>query len=146
MGSLRTAVVLRVGEDDALLRAGDSTSLVRFADRFPRPRAERVSPGHLVAVMTAPDGAERVVWRWFDAVVIGTEDDGVRVWEPAHGEVLARPRRPERTTAPGTRAWASAGLPGADWWLAGPVTADPGDADVERDEVADLCRQLGLLG
>jgi hypothetical protein len=32
-----------------------------------------VSPGHLVAVATAPDGSEVVVWRWYDAVVLGEE-------------------------------------------------------------------------
>ena len=34
----------------------------------------------------------------------------------------------------GTRAYASAGLPGADWWLEGPVTAVE-DATVAMDEV-----------
>jgi hypothetical protein len=32
-----------------------------------------VSPGHLVAVATAPDCSEVVVWRWHDAVVLGEE-------------------------------------------------------------------------
>jgi hypothetical protein len=36
---------------------------------------------------------------------------------------------------PGTRAYLSAGLPGADWWVAGALAARAEDADVELDEV-----------
>ena len=86
---------------------------------FPSPRVERVSPGHLVAIATGPDGTGVVVWRWYDAVVLGTEDDGsARLWEPAHGEVIAQPRASYGTQDPGSRAYASAGLPGAEWWVA----------------------------
>ena len=113
---LRCAVVLRVGEDACETDAG----AVRFAPTFPSPRRERVSPGHLVAIATAPDGDEVVVWRWYDAVVLGDEDGSVRLWEPAHGEVLATPRPSYAPRRPGTRAYASAGLPGADWWVTGP--------------------------
>lgn len=87
---------------------------------FPTPRIERVSPGHLVAIATGPDDTEVVVWRWYDAVVLGAEGDGsVRLWEPAHGEVLARGRATYETQEPGSRAWASSGLPGAQWWVTG---------------------------
>ncbi|HEU5269944.1 MAG TPA: hypothetical protein VFU36_08465, partial [Jatrophihabitans sp.] len=111
----------------------------RYATRFPSPRTERVAPGQLVAIATAPDGTEAVVWRWYDAVILCREQDGsVRVWEPAHGEVLARPRRASRPGQPGTRAYLSAGLPGADWWIAGSATATAEDADVELDEVERL--------
>lgn len=99
---------------------------------FPTPRVERVSPGHLVAVAALPDSRGVVVWRWFDAVVLGTEDDGaVRLWEPAHGEVSAQPRASYVDQEPGSRAYASAGLPGAEWWVAG-------SADVELDDVEAL--------
>jgi hypothetical protein len=108
---------------------------------FPAPRVERVSPGHLVAIATGPDGAEVVVWRWYDAVVLGAESDGsVRLWEPAHGEVLARARATYQAQEPGSRAWASGGLPGAPWWVAG--RTDSGDVDL--DEVESLYTDNGL--
>jgi hypothetical protein len=94
-----------------------------------------VSPGHLVAVAAAPTGSDVVIWRWYDAVVLGDEAGLIRLWEPAHGEVLARSRRPHAPRQPGTRAYLSAGLPGAEWWVAGPVAARAEDADVELDEV-----------
>lgn len=131
---LRSGIVLRVQEDACQLLGEGRPSYVRFAKPFPSPRTERVSPGHLVAVATAPDGAEAVIWRWYDAVVLGEENGLIRMWEPAHGEVLAQPRREERRH-PGTRAYLSAGLPGADWWVAGAVAARAKDADVELDEV-----------
>src|SRR5438552_18517713 len=88
---------------------------VRYATLFPSPRTERVSPGHLVAIATAPDGTEAVVWRWYDAVVLGAQAGLIRLWEPSHGEVLAQPRPGHQPPPPGTRAYLSAGLPGADW-------------------------------
>lgn len=132
--NLRRGVVLRAGEERCEVVAQGRTSVLRYAAFFPTPRAGRVSPGHLVAVTAAPDGTERVVWRWFDAVVLGEEGELVRLWEPAHGEVLARPRRVRRWLA-GTRAYASAGLPGADWWAAGPVEPRAEDAEVDLDDV-----------
>jgi hypothetical protein len=103
-----------------------------------------VSPAHLVAVATAADGAQAVVWRWYDAVVLGEEGGLVRLWEPAHGEVVARPRRARQHRQPGTRAYLSAGLPGADWWVAGAAVATADDADVELDEVERFCTEHGL--
>lgn len=70
-----------------------------------------------MALATAP---------WYDAVVLG---------EPAHREVVAQPRRVEQQRQPGTRAYLAAGLPGAEWWVAGAVMARGEDADVELDEV-----------
>jgi hypothetical protein len=141
---LRRGIVLHVREDSCqILRAGRLSS-VRYAEAFPSPRTERVSPGHLVAVATAADGAETVVWRWYDAVVLGQETGLVRLWEPAHGEVVAHPRRAGMQRQPGTRAYLSAGLPGADWWVAGPAVANAEDADVELDEVGRFCSEHGL--
>jgi hypothetical protein len=141
---LRCGIVLRVHEETCqVLRAGQISS-VRYASSFPSPRAERVSPGHLVAVAGGADGAEAVVWRWYDAVIIGAEAGLVRLWEPAHGEVVARPRRAEQARQPGTRAYLSAGLPGADWWVAGAAVASAEDADVELDEVGRFCTEHGL--
>jgi len=141
---LSCGIVLRVREDACqVLRAGQLSS-IRFATIFPSPRTERVSPGHLVAVAAAADGAEAVVWRWYDAVVLGEEAGLVRLWEPAHGEVAARPRRAEQRRQPGTRAYASAGLPGADWWVAGAAVAEAEDADVELNEVGRFCTEHGL--
>lgn len=128
---LRVAVVVRVAEERCEVWGAGRVEVVGFTERFPRPRVERVSPGHLVAV--TPDGT--VVWRWYDAVVLGAEGDGlVRLWEPGHGEVVAATRPSYRPVEPGRRAWASAGLPGADWWVAGPADG----AEVELDAVAEL--------
>ena len=97
---LRCGIVLHVQEDACqILRAGQLSS-VRFANPFPSPRTERVSPGHLVAVTAAADGAEAVVWRWYDAVVLGEETGLVRLWEPAHGEVVGIPAAPSCIDSP----------------------------------------------
>jgi hypothetical protein len=141
---LRRGIVVRVREDACeVLRDGQLCS-VRYATSFPAPRTERVSPGHLVAIATAPDGTGTVVWRWYDAVVLGEEAGLIRLWEPSHGEVLAQPRPAHRSRQPGTRAYLSAGLPGADWWVAGGATASAEDADVELDEVERLYTERDL--
>lgn len=112
---------------------------VRFAAMFPSPRVERVSPGHLVAVATSATGDRAIVWRWYDAVVLGIQDDGsIRLWEPAHGEVTALPRESFVRLNPGERAYASAGLPGADWWVAGRAVGAPDSAEVDLAEVAAM--------
>jgi hypothetical protein len=103
-----------------------------------------VSPGHLVAITSAPDGTEVVVWRWYDAVVLGEEAGLTRLWEPSHGEVLAQPRSMYQSSQPGTRAYLSAGLPGADWWVAGGAAARAEDADVELDEVEQFYTEREL--
>ena len=99
-------------------------------------------PGHLVAIAEAP-GTPVVVWRWYDAVVLGSDETFVRLWEPAHGEVSAQ-RRWEREYGPGTRAYLSAGLPGADWWVAGRAMGQAEDAQVELDEVKRLYTEHGM--
>jgi hypothetical protein len=66
------------------------------------------------------------------------------MWEPAHGEVLAQPRTTYIAGRPGARAYLSAGLPGADWWVAGPVEAQPADAQVELEAVERLYTEYGL--
>ena len=103
-----------------------------------------MSPGHLVAVATAPDGTGVVVWRWYDAVVLGEEAGLIRLWEPAHGEVLAQPRPWHRSGLPGTRAYLSAGLPRADWWVAGAAAATAEEAEVELDVVEQLYTERDL--
>jgi hypothetical protein len=103
-----------------------------------------VSPGNLVAVASAPGGPDAVVWRWYDAVVLGDEGGLVRLSEPGHGEVLARPRRADQARQPGTRAYLSAGLPGAEWWVAGSAVNSAEDADVELDEVERFCTEHDL--
>lgn len=134
-GRLRRGIVLRVQEDTCEIFGAGRPESAGFATHFPTPRTQRVSPGHLVAVATVPNGSAVVVWRWYDAVVLGEEAGLTRMWEPGHGEVLARPRRPHRPRQPGTRAYLSAGLPGAEWWLAGAVAVSAEDADIELDEV-----------
>jgi hypothetical protein len=97
---LRLGVVLRASEERCEIIGHGRISALGYAAFFPTPRADRVSPGHLVAGTAAPDGTELVVWRWFDAVVLGEEGGLVRLWEQAHGEVLARPRALGRTPLP----------------------------------------------
>ena len=140
---LRCGIVLHVEEDECQVLLAGQLSSVRYANAFPSPRKERVSPGHLVAVAGA-GSAEAVVWRWYDAVVFGEEAGLIRLWEPAHGEVVAHPRRGQQRWQPGTRAYLSAGLPGADWWAAGPAVSNGEDADVELDEVERFCTEHGL--
>lgn len=141
---LRCGIVLHVQEDECQVLGAGQLSVVGYAPAFPAPRTERVSPGHLVAVATAADGAEAVVWRWYDAVVLAEQAGLVRLWEPAHGEVVAQPRRAEQHRQPGTRAYLSSGLPGADWWVSGAVVANAEDADVELEEVGRFCTAHGL--
>lgn len=141
---LSCGIVLRVQDEACQIVVAGQLCFVGFAEAFPSPRTERVSPGHLVAIATAPNGAGAVVWRWYDAVVLGEEGGLVRLWEPAHGEVTAQPRRAGQHRQPGTRAYLSAGLPGADWWVAGPAVAKAEDADVELDEVDRFCTELGM--
>ena len=135
---LRTARVVGVREQTCDVWSRGDVISVGFAPMFPSPRVERVSPGHLVAVATRPDGLEAVMWRWYDAVVLGASNGSVRMWEPDHGHVLATPRISYTDQEPGTRAFASAGLPGAEWWVNGPAHGISEEAEVDLDEVADL--------
>lgn len=133
---LRTARVLRVDEHDCEVTSGGEVRRVVFAATFPSPRAGRVAPGHLVAVATGPQGDDVAVWRWYDAVVLGREADGaVRLWEPGHGEVRAEARASYSEVAPGSRAYLSSGLPGAEWWVTGSVGIAPEAAAVDLEDV-----------
>lgn len=145
---LRCGIVLRSGEDACQVLAGGQIVSVRYASQFPTPRQERVSPGHLVAIAGVPGGSDAVVWRWYDAVVLGGEAGGeagsVRLWEPAHGEVVAERRRPQQRYDRGTRAYLSAGLPGAQWWVAGRAVDRAEDAEVELNEVKRLYTEQNM--
>jgi hypothetical protein len=140
---LESAVVLRVEEHRCHVQSAGAVVVAEYAPQIPSPRVERIAPGHRVALASASGGRRVVVWRWFDAVVIGSEAEFVRLWEPAHGEVLASSRGMADGFVPGSRAYLSAGLPGADWWVSGPANASD-HADVELDEVAKLYTQNGL--
>jgi len=109
-------------------------------------RVDTATPGHLVALAPAADDTPLIVFRWYDAVVLAAADDQVRMWEPAHGEVLATPRRSRQRRQPGTRAYLSAGLPGADWWVAGHAATAAEQADVELGEVERFCTEHDLWG
>ncbi len=86
-----------------------------------------------------------MVWRWYDAVIVGDDGNGVvRLWEPSHGEVAALSHRPDQSSPMGTRAYLSSGLPGADWWVAGAAVAAAENADVELDQVSRFCDEHGL--
>jgi hypothetical protein len=132
----RAAVVLRPGEDRCEVLLPSGTALVEYAAPF-RPRAKSLTPGHLVAVTSTPGAAAFIIWRWFDAVVLEQSAELVRLWEPAHGEVLAHPRNAQNRYPLGTRAYLSAGLPGAEWWVEGPVGSLE-DADVQLDPVLEF--------
>lgn len=137
---LRCGIVLRVEEDVCQVLIRGKVISVRYAPLFPTLRLERVSPVHLVAIAQAPGGAEAVVWRWYDAVVLGVEAGSVRLWESGHGEILAERRRPRQRYDPGTRAYLSSGLPGAEWWVAGRAAAVRSPAWLSEDQVdAELC-------
>jgi hypothetical protein len=141
---LRQAIVLATTEEACTVFARGQRVVVPYARPFPAPRADRVAPGHLVATATAADGSEVVIWRWFDAVVLDRAGPAVSLWEPAHGSVLAEPRNPRRAYRPGSRAYLSAGLPGAQWWAAGPVVDRAEDADVDLGQVEQFFTGLGL--
>lgn len=141
---LRIGLVLRVREDECEVLSSGRERLARFAPMFPSPRTERVQPGNIVAMTSTADGVEIVLWRWYDAVVLGEGEHVIRLWEPAHGEVTAQPRPMYRPVRPGSRAYLSAGLPGAEWWVAGPVVAEPEEAEVELEAVAKLYTEHGL--
>ena len=124
--------------------ADDEPRVVSYAEPFPRPRAGRVAPGNLVAIAGEPSGSEVIVWRWFDAVVVDHADQIITLWEPNHGTVVAKPRDPQHVYRPGSRAYASAGLPGAEWWVAGPAVDRAESAAVDLDEVRDFFTGHGL--
>lgn len=142
--TLRCAIVLGAGEDTCQVVAEGRVVPVRYASQFPAPRRERVAPGHLVAIGALPGGSAAVVWRWYDAVVLSADATSARLWEPGHGQVTARRRRPGQPCPSGARAYLSAGLPGADWWVAGSVVHRAEDADVELDEVQRLYTDHGM--
>lgn len=142
---LHTAVVVRVEEQVCEAWSAGVLISARYAPQFPEPRTERVSPGHLVATAKGPDARHVVLWRWYDAVVVGHEDGGkVRLWEPSHGEVVAQSRSSYQQQVPGARAYVSAGLPDADWWVASAVTPPSEPAIVELGAVAALYTDNGL--
>ena len=86
------------------------------------------------------------MWRWLDVVVLGLNPDGsVQLWEPAHGEVAARPRPTYELQEPGSRPYASAGLPGAAWWVADTANRST-SANVELAQVDELYTVNGLWG
>jgi hypothetical protein len=130
--------VLSAAEDECTVYADEAAQVVSYAEPFPRPRAGRVAPGNLVAIAGEPGGSEVIVWRWFDAVVVDQAGRVVTLWEPNHGTVVAEPRGRQDVYRPGSRAYVSAGLPGADWWVAGPAVDRVGDAAVDLDEVRDF--------
>jgi hypothetical protein len=141
---LQAAIVLRATEDECTVVADGMARTVSYAPPFPRPRAGRVAPGSLVAIARESGGAEVILWRWFDAVVVDRTEDGVTLWEPNHGTVVAAPRDPRHRYRPGSRAYLSAGLPGAEWWVAGPAVDRAESAQVELDEVRDFFTRHNL--
>lgn len=72
-------------------------------------------------------------------------DRSVTLWEPGHGVVVATPRDPARTYLPGSQAWLSSGLAGADRWVCSPAGGPATEAEVDLDEVAAFLAGHGLL-
>jgi hypothetical protein len=56
-----------------------------------------------------------VIWRWYDAVVLGDGADLIRLWETHVGDSLRSPRRVQRPRPVGNPGSPFAGLSGADW-------------------------------
>jgi len=132
----RAAVVLRPEEQQCEVHFGVETAFVGYGAPF-SPRAKTLTPGHLVAVAERPDATSLIIWRWYDAVVLAQTAEQVRLWEPNHGEVLATLRNVQYRYPVGTRAYTSAGLPGADWWVESPV-GSVAAADVSMDQVYEF--------
>lgn len=143
---LQVAIVVQAGEETCTAIVRDQPMVVPYAAPFPRPRTGRVFPGHLVAIAGPPDQPPVVVWRWFDAVVLEAAAGQVRLWEPNHGEVLARARDVGRVYRPGSRAYLSSGLDGAEWWVAGTAVVHPHHAEVELEEVRRFLVEHGMWG
>src|SRR5215472_13533656 len=61
-----------------------------------------------------------------------------------HGEVTAQPRASYEMQDAGSRAYASAGLPGAEWWVADSASGHPHSAHVELDDVQALYTENDL--
>lgn len=126
--------------------SGETSALA--AGRCPQRTTHLRGPDGWVAFRgTRVDHRDRTVPIWsygvgFDAIVLGPQETRVRLFEPAHGEVLAHLRRPERQYRTGSRAYLSAGLPGADWWVAGPGDVPAEEADVELDDVDAVAARL----
>jgi hypothetical protein len=59
-------------------------------------------------------------------------------------EVVAEARATYERQDPGTRAYASAGLPGAEWWIADSADGAADSADVELNDVAALYTENDL--
>jgi hypothetical protein len=70
---LHCATVVRPSEGGCQVLHEDQLAVVKYSAPF-KPRAERLTPGQLVAIASTPEGSQVVVWRWFDAVVL--EDSG----------------------------------------------------------------------
>ena len=85
---LRCGIVLRVQEATCEIFGEGQFRSIGYGTQFPSPRTERVSPGHQVAAATAPDGSEVVVWRWYDAVVLGEEAGLIRRGNPRTAKSL----------------------------------------------------------
>lgn len=129
------------------MRALCSPAAGRKRLRTPGPPHPAHLAGWLLVIclpVVTTDVSAVVVWRWIDAVVLEAVDGVIRLWEPAHGIVLAQPRDPKHIYRPGSRAYLSAGLPCAEWWVAGPAVGSADDADVKLDEVQRFFTSAGL--
>ncbi len=120
---LRLAIVLRVHEGTCDIASDDGPVTVRYVAQFPSPRTEPVSLGHLVIVAEAPDGTAVVVWRRYDAVALGEQNDPIKMWGTRPRRGVGPAKIHLHCTGAGHARPPVAGLPGADWWVAGPVAA-----------------------
>jgi len=133
--ALHGATVLDAMADECLVYGNGREYVARYAAPF-GSKSGTVAPGHLVAIHVTQSESSLVLWRWYDALVIRDGPDGtVEMWEPAHGTVTAVRRQVGTELRPGGRAYLSAGLAGAPWWVNDMVTSSPEDANVEFGEV-----------
>jgi hypothetical protein len=78
------------------------------------------------------------------AIDVGAGSQLTALWEPAHGEIIARARATYDEQDPGSRAYASSGLLGAEWWVAATATGAADSAAVDLHEVKALYTHNGL--
>lgn len=85
--------------------------------------------------------------RWFDAVILEFSAGRLTSFDRESWLAAKSRRDPVGRISgfqPGTRAYLSAGLPGAKWSVAGAAAARAEDADVELDEVERFCTEHDL--
>lgn len=99
---------------------------------------------YIVAIADDVDGTALIISRWFGAVVTDVGDGQGALWNRFTGRSWLGPAIPTVRFPVGSRAYASSGLSGAEWWVAGYAAVRAGDADVDADQVVEFFTAHGL--